>query len=767
LSPVPSVFWCAVTLAGVAVYWGLFFSAPLPGLGNQHGGEYRRVDVFQLLVLPDLLAEVWFGKPPEFSVADRIPVLAIAGGVLAAGWALGYLVLTALGAQRRLDRLETAVFSTLLGLNLLSTYVLTVGLCGWLSSRLILAPPAAAVLVAAARGWRARRRQADRATKRQGDGVSREVSSSPCLPVSSFCSTLGRRWPWLAAPFVAIILLGGMLPPLDFDVCEYHLQAPKEFFQQGRIVFLPHNVYGNMPLGAEMHSLLAMVIAGDWWLGALAGKTVLAAVTPLVALALVAAGRRRFGPAVGVAAGVIYISIPWIVYVSTTGLIDGVVAGYLFLAAYGMFLYSGQATGDRGRSPNEIPPNVGGPLPAGPPRDPFYLALAGYSAGAGVACKYTSVVFVVLPVCCWLFWTTLGRGRRAVWRPLCLLVLCIGLGCGPWLAKNWALSGNPVYPLLAEVFPSRTRTPEKNHQWNHVHRPHQFGLATLRQDAAHVLWRSPWLSAVVVPLAALAGLDRRRRRPLLVLTAWIAFAMAAWWLLMLRNDRFWIPVLPLAALWAGAGACSMPERWCRKTLIVLPVAVLALVMAYAWEAPGPIILVLAAAAGILLWRMPDRWWPVPLLAIGLGWNFLAASAICGGDASCFVSLKRIRSDPERIDPWHRYFNVHVKSGAVLLVGDADVFDLGVPIYYSTCFDDSLFEQLVAGHSADQVRAELARRKIAYVYVRWGEIDRYRRSGYGFTRFVQPQVLDRLVGDGILAPLPPLEGSSGTAYRVRY
>ena len=42
-----------------------------------------------------------------------------------------------------------------------------------------------------------------------------------------------------------------MLPPVDFDVREYHLQAPKEFFQPGRISFLPHNVYANMPLGAE------------------------------------------------------------------------------------------------------------------------------------------------------------------------------------------------------------------------------------------------------------------------------------------------------------------------------------------------------------------------------------------------------------------------------------------------------------------------------------------------------------------------------------
>jgi len=43
-----------------------------------------------------------------------------------------------------------------------------------------------------------------------------------------------------------------------------------------------------------MLSLAAMVLAGDWWLGALAGKTVIAAFAPLTALGLLAAGRRFF-----------------------------------------------------------------------------------------------------------------------------------------------------------------------------------------------------------------------------------------------------------------------------------------------------------------------------------------------------------------------------------------------------------------------------------------------------------------------------------------
>ena len=75
-------------------------------------------------------------------------------------------------------------------------------------------------------------------------------------------------------PFLVAMLLGSMLPPVDFDVKEYHLQGPKEFFQAGRITMLPHNVYTSFPFLTEMLSLLGMVIRDDWYWGALAGKAV-------------------------------------------------------------------------------------------------------------------------------------------------------------------------------------------------------------------------------------------------------------------------------------------------------------------------------------------------------------------------------------------------------------------------------------------------------------------------------------------------------------
>src|SRR5206468_4745108 len=86
------------------------------------------------------------------------------------------------------------------------------------------------------------------------------------------------------APFLVIMSLGSMLPTIDFDVLEYHLQGPKEYYQAGRIAFLPHNVYTNMPFGVEMLHLLGMEVLDDWWWGALVGQFLVAWFAPAAAV---------------------------------------------------------------------------------------------------------------------------------------------------------------------------------------------------------------------------------------------------------------------------------------------------------------------------------------------------------------------------------------------------------------------------------------------------------------------------------------------------
>jgi hypothetical protein len=319
-------------------------------------------------------------------------------------------------------------------------------------------------------------------------------------------------------------------------------------------------------------------------------------------------------------------------------------------------------------------------------------------------------------------WLSLWRtaGKR-----LAIFLAAAALACGPWLVKNAVLAGNPTYPLFYEVFGGTSWTAEKNARWNQVHHPHDFSPSALAASLAQVGLTSEWLSPLVVPLAALALAVGRHRAMVVRLLAMFGYVIAAWWLLTHRIDRFWIPAMPLLCLVAGVGAgwsCHKSWRW--------------------------------GMAGLL---------PVVLLG-----NFLVASSGGRGcDNGFFIPIDRLRNDPLRVTAWHRYFNREAVQGRVLLVGDAEPFDLRMPVLYSTCFDDSPFELLTKGRSPAEMRSALRAKGITHVYVDWGEIDRYRRSGYGFSAYFQPELFGRLVDEGVLRLLPEIEGGPRWGYEVVY
>lgn len=681
-----------LVVAGLLIYCLLYYRAPLPSLAAIEEGLSRGTFLFRSFLLLDEVVGDWFGDPAELSFADRLPVLFVAASILTVGWLLGRLVLQGLRLDAAWTRLESFVFAIGAGLNCVSLAVLALGLTvGTQSLRggLIIA----GVLVA---------------TLALGQFYRSKKVEPLAQPARVACGEdwLSLRGAWLVVPFALLIVLGGLMPPVEFDVREYHLQAPKEFYQQGQITFLPHNVYANMPLGAEMFALLGMILTGDWWTGALVGKTVIALFAPLTALALYAAGRRWFTPSAGILAAVAYLSTPWIARVSNLGLIEGALAFYTLLALYGVWLWWDAVAQESADDEKNAAQRI--------------LLLAGFLAGAAVSCKYTGLPFVVLPLGAWIL---LGV-EKVRWRSALVFSLAVIVGCGLWFGKNWVLTGNPTYPLLANVFGGETRTAEKNDQWRAAHHAKTFTLTDAAEQAANVTWRSEWHSPLLVPLVVLAWLLRCRRRAMAWLWAYLGVVLLIWWGGTHRLDRFWLPIMPVLALLAGAGATWTAERWWRYSFYAL-------------------------------------------LGVGLLGNFLLIAQPTGGYTQFFVSYERLRNDPARVNRAHLYLNEHVPEGSrALLIGDAQVFDLEVPILYNTVFDHDLFEQIAAGRSPEEIHAALAARRISHLYVHWGEIVRYRSPGnYGFTDFIQPEVFERLVEAGVLQSEPLPEETPGEIYRV--
>ena len=73
------------------------------------------------------------------------------------------------------------------------------------------------------------------------------------------------------------------------------------------------------------------------------------------------------------------------------------------------------------------------------------------------------------------------------------------------------------------------------------------------------------------------------------------------------------------------------------------------------------------------------------------------------------------------------------------------------------FDPCIFEQLARGRTSQELGDALTAAQIEWLYVDWADIRRYRSPGnYGFTNFVQPEVFQTLVAEGVLLPALPAD-----------
>lgn len=553
------------------------------------------------------------------------------------------------------------------------------------------------------------------------------------------------HWVLLATliPFLLATLLGACLPSTDFDVNEYHFQGPKEFFQAGRISFLEHNVYTSFPFGTEMLTLLAMVLEGDWYRGALAGKVVLMGFGPLTGLALIAAGRRCFGTTAGILAAVFYLSTPWIYRISTIAYTEGGVCFYLFASLLALKIASDRlAVESEARSPGEEGTSF------------RQLLLVGLLAGSAMACKYPAIVSTVVPALAVTVGLAVKERGKARWMFPAAVAAGVLAAIGIWLVKNVVETGNPVYPLQYSLFGGRDWDEVLEARWQKAHSPGNYSPASLGNLAIDVAVRSKWNSPLLfafAPLALAATGWRRRAGWIWLYVGWIFLSC---WLFTHRIDRFWVPLFPVVALLAGGGA------------------------AWFWNAlkngvSGRSPIDPAVAGHLSLAPRFDRIVGVgivvaPCLAAGLfNLEFIAGPrGLCGYndylrdlDEAELVAAQA--TSPEIV--WLNYILPGDRPSKVLSVGDAEMFYARFPVVYNTVFDRSIIEEWCAARAGtstgtaglrdpQEIRTKFADEGITHVYVNWYEILRYRSPGnYGYPDFVTPELFSELERLGILGP----------------
>lgn len=254
-------------------------------------------------------------------------------------------------------------------------------------------------------------------------------------------------WWWgllLAVPAGMMVVGSSLFPgvlwrdePHGYDVLSYHLMAPREWLEAGRIEALRHNVFSFFPMNVEMQHLWAMQVRDGAWAGMYLSQMQVALLMMLVVVSVYATARAwGSGRAVAMLASVGAAWTPWTVMLGSVAYNE---AGGALLAVISI-AWAGIARRERVEwSESKVVTRA--------------MVCAGVCAGLAAGCKMTfaPMLAIALPL---LMWRRGGAGVQWDWirRTIaCGMIAMIALS--PWLIRTAVWSGgNPVFPLAMGLF---------------------------------------------------------------------------------------------------------------------------------------------------------------------------------------------------------------------------------------------------------------------------------------------------------------------------
>jgi hypothetical protein len=629
-----------------------------------------------------------------------LALVAVLESLIRAGWPAGVLLLSAWGLGRLAGRWAGAARAGFaVGLAALLTAFSCLGMAGLLTAPVVWLVCLPGLVGA---GVALRRRRA--------------LASPP-------------GWLWAGLPGIALLLVAASNPPGalwaseygGYDALSYHLQLPREWLALGHTRPLEHNIYSFLPGALEVGFVALAQLAppgadgllagGGWRLlsaqylhaGIAVGAAgLIARLCGRLATAAGAGGRgRRVASAVG---GGLVLATPWSAVVGSLAYNE---MGVLAIGAGAMLVAAGRS-GTPGRQ----------------------AALTGALVGVACCVKPTALFFVGLPAGVLLLRFLSWR----VWGRAVLIGSIAGvLGLAPWLVRNAAACGNPVFPFAAGTLGRAHWNDEQAARWSRAHAvegspAHRLRLAVWTDpDTAPgakpvARWRgvtNPQWGALF-PAAAAAGgallIGATRRRIGVGLLLGLGGQLGAWIVLTHIQSRFLLPCLltagPLIAV--AAGSVRAPRG-------------------------------LGAGVGVLL-------------CVGqaaLAWSIFAGERGGRPNGLLLAGPSAFLGDPYdpglgRVSPV-AFVNHELPAGAVVwLVGGATPLYLRPQTRYATTWDEPTALALAEGGASG---------RSAYVMVDFSELSRQEASGYLDPR-VSPGLLER-----VLSSLEPVRAWTELGVRL--
>lgn len=330
--------------------------------------------------------------------------------ILLLTFALGRKILKLL--KVRIDSfLEESIFSIGLGLGGLSYIILALGFLGllytWAANLLILV--LALLLVPEIKEILLKIK-----------GKIQDLSKIQASAWSIFLSSI-------IAIAILLNLIGALVPPIFFDALTYHLAVPFNYIQHHRIVPIPYNFYSNFPLTIEMIYGVAMLLQSD-----ILAKLINFSMGILIMFAVYTFSRKYFtNNRIALLAATIFYTIPMVGTMSSTAYID---LGFTLFNILAIFTLIHWFSNNKKR----------------------WLILSGIFCGLSLGTKYTGAFTFIILIMGIVIKSLIDKKRLLLIIKSILAFSAISIAIFlPWAIKNFAFTGNPVYPALYNIFGGR------------------------------------------------------------------------------------------------------------------------------------------------------------------------------------------------------------------------------------------------------------------------------------------------------------------------
>ncbi len=344
-----------------------------------------------------------------------------------------------------------------------------------------------------------------------------------------------RSWAfWLLlalAPAALLAFLQTLTPVTDMDGIGYHLGIPRRWLGVGRMEYVPTMYMAQLPLGQEMLYTAAIATWSEE-----SARLIHFGFCILACVGLGCLGRRVARPNVGLAAvTVLLVGLPAVSVLELStwaytelGIACEMIAAFVCWTAWRRTRAAG------------------------------WLVAAFACAGLALSFKITTGFFALGLACL----TVVASRRSGAARAMLLGAggFAVSLAVfSPWPIRSWAMTGNPAFPFLSGVFPTRDWNEKAARQFAEYFRYAGWGTGRLLGSLNDSERQMVVVAAVLVAVLVAAFLLWRVRDPDARACAALAGLLTA---VYVWNTglymRYLVPVLPF---WLLAAAPLAASRW--------------------------------------------------------------------------------------------------------------------------------------------------------------------------------------------------------------